>query len=198
MGTMQFDIEGMTCDHCANTLEAALRKVSGIQAASVSFDNKVATVETVSEQQVQAVVSAAEEIGFTAHLRKLDQINPQPTSNTSLKVVIIGSGSAAFAAALRAAEDGAQVTIVEAGTIGGTCVNVGCVPSKILIRAAQIAHQQSHHPFAGVGRNVANINRAQMVRQQQDLVGELRHGKYESILESNSAINMRARYRKVH
>ena len=190
MGTIQFDIDGMTCDHCANTLEAALRKVIGIKDASVSFDKKVAIVETIPELQVYAVVSAAEEIGFTAHLKELDKINPQATSNTSLKVVIIGSGSAAFAAALRAAEDGAQVTIVEAGTIGGTCVNVGCVPSKIMIRAAQIARQQSHHPFAGVGSNVANINRAQMVGQQQGLVDELRHGKYESILESNPAINL--------
>ena len=45
-----------------------------------------------------------------------------------------------MAAALKAVEQGAQVTLIERGTIGGTCVNVGCVPSKIMIRAAHIAH----------------------------------------------------------
>ena len=49
-----------------------------------------------------------------------------------LKIAIIGSGSAAFACAIKAVEAGAQVTMIEAGTLGGTCVNVGCVPSKIM------------------------------------------------------------------
>ncbi|MBN0147826.1 FAD-dependent oxidoreductase, partial [Pseudomonas aeruginosa] len=55
-----------------------------------------------------------------------------------LQVAVIGSGGAAMAAALKAVEQGAQVTLIERGTIGGTCVNVGCVPSKIMIRAAHI------------------------------------------------------------
>ena len=66
--------------------------------------------------------------------------NSQPEQ---LHVAIIGSGSGAFASAIR-------VTIIEgADVIGGCCVNVGCVPSKILIRAAQLAHQQRTNPFDG-------------------------------------------------
>lgn len=56
-----------------------------------------------------------------------------------LRIAVIGSGGAAMAAAIKAAQDGAQVTLIERGTIGGTCVNVGCVPSKIMIRAAHVA-----------------------------------------------------------
>ena len=190
METLQFDIDGMTCEHCANTLALAFRKVEGVSTASVSFEKKVAMIDAASELPVSAVVAAAEQAGFTARLNKTDPMNAQTGLDSSLKIVVIGSGSAAFAAALRVAEDGAQVTIIEAGTIGGTCVNVGCVPSKIMIRAAQIAHQQSHHPFAGVGSHLAHIDRAQMVRQQQARVAELRHGKYESILASNPAINL--------
>ena len=58
----------------------------------------------------------------------------------ALHVAVIGSGGAAMAAALKAVERGARVTLIERSTIGGTCVNVGCVPSKIMIRAAHIAH----------------------------------------------------------
>ncbi|CCQ94003.1 hypothetical protein CULT_1600008 [[Clostridium] ultunense Esp] len=52
--------------------------------------------------------------------------------------LIIGSGGAAFSAAMKAVEYGAKVAMAERGTIGGTCVNVGCVPSKTLLRAGEI------------------------------------------------------------
>ena len=83
-------------------------------------------------------------------------------------IAIVGSGSGAFAAALKAVEQGARVTMIEGGSlIGGTCVNVGCVPSKIMIRAAHIAHLQSEHPFDGIKRNHPVIDRPALVRQQQ-------------------------------
>lgn len=120
-------------------------------------------------------------------------------SGSALKVVIIGSGSAAFAAALRAAEEGAIVTLIEAGTVGGTCINIGCVPSKIMIRAAQVAHQQSHHPFTGIGKSNPSVDRAALVFQQQGRVDELRQAKYESILETNPGISlMRGRARFIN
>jgi mercuric reductase len=54
-----------------------------------------------------------------------------------------------MAAALKAVEQGATVTLIERGTIGGTCVNIGCVPSKIMIRAAHVAHLRRESPFDG-------------------------------------------------
>ncbi len=116
-----------------------------------------------------------------------------------MKIAIIGTGSGAFAAALKAVEEGASVTMIESDDlIGGTCVNIGCVPSKILIRGAHIAYLQSHHAFNGIPLNQPHIDRAAMVRQQQARVAELRHAKYENILESNPAINLlrgRARFK---
>ena len=56
-------------------------------------------------------------------------------------LAVIGAGSAGFAAAIRGAELGARVALVGQGTLGGTCVNVGCVPSKTLIRATDTVHQ---------------------------------------------------------
>ena len=106
-------------------------------------------------------------------------------------VAIIGSGAAASAAALRAASGGARVTLIERGTLGGTCVNVGCVPSKIFIRAAHIAHLRAHSPFdAGVSAHQPVVNRTLLLQQQQQRVTELRHAKYENILGSNSNITV--------
>lgn len=65
-------------------------------------------------------------------------------------LAIVGGGSAGFAAAIKAAELGARVAIAEGGTLGGTCVNVGCVPSKTLIRAAEAQHRRNHHGFQGI------------------------------------------------
>jgi len=108
-----------------------------------------------------------------------------------LHIAIIGTGSGAFAAAIKAVEQGATVTIIEgADIIGGTCVNVGCVPSKIMIRAGQIAHTQNQHNFEGLPLNKPVIDRKAMVQQQQKMVEELRYAKYESILESNPGINL--------
>jgi len=108
-----------------------------------------------------------------------------------LRIAIIGSGGAAFAAAIRASESGASVTLIERGTIGGTCVNVGCVPSKIMIRAAHIAHLRRHSPFDdGISASAPVIRRERLLAQQQGRVDELRHAKYESILKSMPGIRL--------
>ena len=110
---------------------------------------------------------------------------------STLHIAIVGTGSGAFAAAIQAAEKGAKVTMIEGGeVIGGTCVNIGCVPSKILIRGAHIAHLQGHHAIDGLPLNQPKIDRRAMVAQQQASVEKLRHAKYESILESNPNIDL--------
>ncbi|MBD5803817.1 Mercuric reductase [Azoarcus sp. Aa7] len=109
----------------------------------------------------------------------------------ALHVVVIGSGAAAMAAALKAVEHGAHVTVIERGTIGGTCVNVGCVPSKIMIRAAHIAHLRRQSPFdAGLPPTPPAILRDKLLALQQGRVDELRHAKYESILAGNPHITV--------
>ena len=96
-----------------------------------------------------------------------------------------------MAAALKAVENGACVTLIERGTIGGTCVNVGCVPSKIMIRAAHVAHLRRESPFdAGVSAVAPTVRRDRLLAQQQARVDELRHGKYENILNGTSAITV--------
>ncbi len=96
-----------------------------------------------------------------------------------------------MAAALKAVELGARVSLIERGTVGGTCVNVGCVPSKIMIRAAHIAHLRRKSPFdGGIAATEPAIDRAQLLAQQQARVDELRRAKYEGILNGNPAITV--------
>ena len=76
---------------------------------------------------------------------------PPPKQNGHYDLAVIGAGSAGFSAAITAAELDAQVVLIGHGTIGGTCVNIGCVPSKTLIRAAEALHQtKAASRFAGI------------------------------------------------
>ena len=112
-------------------------------------------------------------------------------SDNNLHIAVIGSGGAAMAAALKAAERGARITLIERGIIGGTCVNTGCVPSKIMSRAAHIAHLRTESPFdGGVSAQIPKVDRAKLLQQQQTRVEELRDAKYEGILRDQTAITV--------
>jgi len=104
-------------------------------------------------------------------------------------LVVIGAGSAGFSAAITAAEEGARVALVGAGTIGGTCVNVGCVPSKALIRAVEPLHQaRAASRFDGIGATAEISAWSEVIRQKDQLVNDLRQAKYENVLQGYDAI----------
>jgi dihydrolipoamide dehydrogenase len=63
----------------------------------------------------------------------------------SSTLLIIGGGPGGYVAAIRAGQLGISTTLVEAGQVGGTCLNIGCIPSKALIHAAESFHQAVHH-----------------------------------------------------
>lgn len=103
--------------------------------------------------------------------------------NNACRLAVIGSGAAAIAAAIKAAELGAEVTVIERGLVGGTCVNVGCLPSKILIRAAQVARLRRWSPFdAGLSAAPVTVDRKRLLDQQQVLVEQLRLARYDEVL----------------
>lgn len=190
MNTINIKITGMTCDHCAKSAEDVLNEIKGVS-ASVSFDNALAIIKTNGMVDSSQLVKAIESKGYRAEFFDNDDSASFDSDKKKLHIAIVGTGSGAFAAAIKAVERGASVTIVEGSeVIGGTCVNVGCVPSKIFIRGANIAHLQRHHAVEGVPFSTPSLDRKAMVAQQQEWVEKLRYAKYESILESNPEINL--------
>ena len=106
-------------------------------------------------------------------------------------IAIIGSGSAAFACAIEATGRGSRVTMIERSpTVGGCCVNVGCIPSKRLIRAGQVAAVQRSHSIEGVGAGEPAIDAVLLTRRRRELVEELRDYKYENILRKTPNISL--------
>jgi mercuric reductase len=97
-------------------------------------------------------------------------------------LLILGSGSTAFAAALRARELGKTTLMAEERVIGGTCVNRGCLPSKNLIEAAKLVHDARVPRYAGIGPTTPGVGLQDLIDQKDELVRAYRGKKYESLL----------------
>ena len=109
--------------------------------------------------------------------------------NGAYDLAVVGAGSAGFSAAITAAEQGAKVALIGHGTIGGTCVNVGCVPSKTLIRAAQsLHHAEAAARFAGIRGEARLDDWPSLVAQKDELVAGLRQAKYADLLPAYNTI----------
>src|SRR5699024_62902 len=113
--------------------------------------------------------------------QKLQNIELDNKSDYDL--LIIGSGGAAFSAAIKSTEYGAKVGMIERGAVGGTCVNIGCVPSKTLLRAGEINHLAKANPFKGLQTSAGEVELASLVNQKDGLVSELRNQKYIDLIE---------------
>lgn len=110
--------------------------------------------------------------------------------SSDFDLVIVGGGSAGFSAAIKGAELGARVALLEGGTLGGTCVNVGCVPSKTLIRAAEARHRRTHHGFDGIATTNGRADWPAVRTQKDELVSDLREAKYRRVLRSYEAVTL--------
>ena len=184
-----FRVSGMVCEHCAQTVATAIENSQPRVKADVSFAESTAQVFAEGNVDTERLMRAVNSAGFAAEPIE-EQVVRTERGNGNLNIVVVGGGSGAFAAAIRASEGGAKVTLVESGTLGGTCVNVGCVPSKIMIRAAQLAHHAEQHPFSGLKTQLKHVDRSALVQQQQARVEELREAKYNSTLYSNPNIDL--------
>ena len=109
-------------------------------------------------------------------------------------LVVIGGGSGGLACAQRAARHGARVALAEPGPLGGTCVNVGCVPKKIMFHAADVAHALSDAADYGFAIDVARHDWAALKARRDAYVERLR-GIYAGNLAESGVTLLRSRAR---
>ena len=182
MSTITLPVEGMTCEHCETTIEAAL-SASGARDPKADFRRGVAVFGFDGDPApaVEAVRAAGYRPGTPSHHAQTGVSRPSRSGSGGsghVDLVTIGSGSAAFAAAIRARSLGATVAMVETGTVGGTCVNVGCIPSKALLAAAETYHRAGAPRFPGVATAQTKVDFAALVASKDAIVGALRQEKY--------------------
>ncbi len=153
---IELRIDGMSCPSCRQHVAHALEGVPGVEKAIVpGWQSARATVIANESVTPAALTEAVEAAGYTAIVREAEHTqiveggSVNNGSDNDFDLVVIGGGSGGFAAAIAASDLDKRVALINAGTIGGTCVNVGCIPSKTLIRAAEAWHNAGHHPFQG-------------------------------------------------
>lgn len=186
--TLRMRVDGMTCAGCEAHVAQALER-AGATGARADFRRAEATFSVTPGTDVARLIRAVEEAGYRpGPIEPVEPVSaarrPNRTrSSQSPDLAIIGSGAAAFAAAIRATELGARVVMIERGTLGGTCVNVGCIPSKALLQAAESYWYGFHPPFAGVPALRGPVDLQDLVTQKRALVDTLRREKYEELID---------------
>lgn len=201
--TVKYNITGMTCNGCAKGIERKFENTEGILNKSVSYDN--AAGEFQFDNSVISKSEIAEIINSTGHYKVVDEVidnnngkadNENSESNFPLEkynydLIIIGGGSAAFSAAIKTSELGGKAVIINSGLpIGGTCVNVGCVPSKILIRAAEQLHKMNHSNFDSVKPNGGSLNFNNLIQHKTEMVKDLRTKKYIDVVSDDENVTI--------
>ena len=120
----------------------------------------------------------------------MKNINKNDDGNGGYDLIVIGAGSAGFSASITAADAGNPVALVGHGTIGGTCVNVGCVPSKAMIRAAEAIHgAHAAKRFPGVSGHAQVDDWHTLIQSKDDLVATLRQKKYADLLPEYAGVD---------
>lgn len=190
--TLELEVRGMSCAQCADHVHRALLSVNGVVAASVpDWKSPRATVRATPTVDEAALIDAVTAAGYQARIstrRGFAVVGAEVETDADFDLAVVGAGSAGFAAAIRGSELGARVALIGDGTLGGTCVNVGCVPSKTLLRAAEAWHRAGHHPFAGVITRQVAFDWAAVRAQKDELVRRLRQEKYADVLAAYPAI----------
>ncbi len=207
---IRLDVKGMTCDSCVAHVTQALRSVPGVSHVEVpGWRSGKAILMATSEVKEEALTQAVQAAGYQVTVRQQQPVqmaseDKQAASccDADAHLLIVGGGSAAFAAALKAHALGASATLVNDGLpIGGTFVNVGCVPSKTLIRAAEAHHRAGYHHFDGIASNSQVTDFKALIAQKRHLVETLRQAKYLDVvadLEGVRLIEGRARFLDTH
>ena len=186
MSRVGLRVGGMTGEHCEPAVAATLEH-TGATTTTADVRQGEATADFDGDPSVLA--GAIRAGGYSPALTQPAQ-SVEPASlrmerrRAGWDLAVIGSGAAAFAAAIRATNLGARVVMIERATVGGTCVNVGCVPSKTLLAAAHAYHGAAHHPFAGLPTGAPPPDLAALVAQKDELVASLRQAKYVDLAES--------------
>ncbi len=177
-----YKIEGMTCDSCAASISKLFKGREGIISENVSYPEAKGEFEydsgKISEEEIIEIINK------TGHYRVTGKLGVAKAGNIpEYDLIIIGGGSAAFSAAIKAEESGKKTLMINDGLdLGGTCVNVGCVPSKYLVRAGETAHKASHSNFQGIRPTGAEIDFAQIIRDKKKLVSAMQQKKYMDVV----------------
>lgn len=194
--TITLEIEGMTCEGCATHIEKDMNATEGVLSSTVNHETGKGEFNFDADKMSKAnVIDAINSVGDYSVVNNVDEEEVSAVNSkgqNQFDLIIIGGGSAAFSAAIKAEGLGLTTLMVNAGLdFGGTCVNVGCVPSKNLIRAAETVRLATHSNFKGIKPKGADIDFTQTIKDKKALVASLQQQKYMDVVSDFENLIMR-------
>jgi len=97
-------------------------------------------------------------------------------ADTSYDIIIIGSGPGGYVTAIRAAQLGFKTAIIERDFLGGICSNWGCIPTKALLRSAEIFHYMQHAKDYGLSAEKVSFDPAAVIKRSRGVAGRMNNG----------------------
>lgn len=97
-------------------------------------------------------------------------------AETSFDVIVVGGGPGGYVAAIRAAQLGLKTAVVEREHLGGICLNWGCIPTKALLRSAEVKHLMDHADAFGLSAKEVSFDLAKVVKRSRSVAGQLSNG----------------------
>ena len=196
--TINLNINGMTCSGCSSHIEKDLNVKDGIVSSTVNHETGEGKfVYDTNKISNQDVINAINNVGNYSVIEDIEKEDCCVTNakdydgKNKFDLIVIGGGSAAFSAAIKAESIGLTTLMVNVGLdFGGTCVNVGCVPSKNLIRAAETAYHATHSNFKGIKPKGVEIDFTQIIKDKKALVATLQQHKYMDVVSDFKNLTM--------
>ena len=186
---LRMRVEGMTCTDCERHVSEALREAGALDPVA-NFRRAEALFTAGATVDLKQFEQAVAQSGYQPGEVEVQQVERASTRTNGARggkdhydLAIVGSGGGAFAAAIAATERGARVVMIERGTLGGTCVNIGCVPSKTQLRAGELYWHAGHHPFMGIRTRAESVELPALVARKDELVASLRKEKYADLID---------------
>jgi len=202
MKKIKMNVEGMTCEHCVVSVNKAINKVKGVIEVDTSLSKGESTILAIDDINVEDIKKNIENAGYTplthetadvseTEVRKTAKVEGGQTGsghNYDYDLIVVGGGSAAFSSAIKFADEGKKVCVIENWVIGGTCLNRGCVPSKHLLEAARIYYEPLSNKFKGIETKQAHIDIKELIKRKTELLNSLREMKYYNVLRGYNNI----------
>lgn len=183
MKRYRISVQGMTCTGCEEHVAVALESI-GAGGIEVDYHRGEVVFGLPNGVEVEAAKTAILEANYQPGKEEVQsQEMLHLADEGDYDYIIIGSGGAAFSSAIEAVKYGAKVAIIERGMVGGTCVNIGCVPSKTLLRAGEINHLAKNNPFIGLHTSAGDVDLSSLIKQKDELVTDLRNSKYVDLID---------------
>ena len=191
------EISGMTCGSCSRHAREALVKVDELQDIQMMpWQDGKAVVNLAEDTQLpeKKIKKVIKKAGYK--VENMYPLSGNIASQTDFPraeydLAVIGTGGAGMGAAIEAARLRKTVVLIEKGRLGGTCVNAGCIPSKIIIKQANHFYHANNQNFPGIELVPGSYDWSTLLSERRTLVETLRKEKYTDVIQSYPEITLK-------